>query len=183
MVLAAGGRSGAPTTHKRGARCENTARRVGSRFSLVDDGSTAVQKAAFVVGAAFLLVGVAGFVPGITTDYDQMEFAGHDSGAQLLGIFQVSVLHNIVHLLLGVIGIAAARTWAASRWFLIGGGAVYLVLWLYGLLVEKDSDANFVPLDEADDWLHFGIGVGMIALGVLLGRRETWDVDRPDERT
>lgn len=54
-----------------------------------------VQIAALVVGAVFLLVGILGFVPGITTDYDLLGGAGHHSGAKLLGIFQVSVLHNL----------------------------------------------------------------------------------------
>jgi hypothetical protein len=129
-----------------------------------------VQQAAQVVGLVFLLVGVLGFIPGVTTDYDEMQFASHDSGAQLLGIFQVSILHNIVHLLFGVAGLAMARGFASARAFLLGGGAVYLALWLYGLIVEKDSDANFVPMDNADDWLHFALGVGMITLGVVLAR-------------
>jgi len=63
-----------------------------------------IQKAAAAVGAVFLLVGILGFVPGITTGFGDMKFAGHESGAELLGIFQVSVLHNIVHLLFGVAG-------------------------------------------------------------------------------
>ncbi len=130
-----------------------------------------VQKAAVLVGAVFLLVGVLGFIPGITTDYDSLEAAGHESHAKLLGIFQVSVLHNIVHLLFGAAGIALARTASTARAFLIGGGVVYLVLWLYGLVIDKTSQANFVPLNTADDWLHFVLGLGMIALGVVLGKR------------
>ena len=65
-----------------------------------------VQLAALVVGVVFLVVGVLGFVPGITSDYDSLGAAGHESHAMLLGIFQVSVLHNIVHLLFGVAGVA-----------------------------------------------------------------------------
>ena len=132
---------------------------------------TAVQQAAMLVGAVFLLVGVLGFIPGITTGYDSLEAAGHESHAKLLGIFQVSVLHNIVHLLFGAAGLALARSASTARAFLIGGGAVYLVLWLYGLVIDKTSQANFVPLNTADDWLHFVLGLGMIALGVILGRR------------
>jgi hypothetical protein len=100
-----------------------------------------------------------------------MEAAGHKSHAELLGIFQVSILHNIVHILFGVAGLALARTAANARNYLIGGGVIYLVLWLYGLLVDKASAANFVPVNVADDWLHFVLGVGMVALGVLLGRQ------------
>ncbi len=44
---------------------------------------------------------------------------------------------------------------------------IYLVLWLYGLLVDHSSAANFVPVNTADDWLHLGLGVGMIALGLI----------------
>ena len=100
---------------------------------------TQVQLAALVVGAVFLLVGVLGFVPGITTHYDDMTFAGHHSMAKLLGVFMVSVLHNIVHLLFGVAGIIAARTARNSRLYLIVGGVIYLVLWLYGLIDRPDE--------------------------------------------
>ncbi|ORT56875.1 hypothetical protein BKD26_26935 [Streptomyces sp. CB03238] len=130
-----------------------------------------MRRAALVVGAVFVLVGILGFIPGVTTHYESMTFAEHHSEAKLLGVFQVSVLHNIVHLLFGVAGLALARAATTARAFLIGGGAVYLVLWIYGLIVDQDSAANFVPLNSADNWLHFVLGIGMIALGVLLTRR------------
>jgi hypothetical protein len=101
-----------------------------------------------------------------------MTFAGKDSGAQLLGIFEVSILHNIVHLLFGVVGLALARSWGGARSFLIGGGLIYLVLWIYGLAVDSGSDANFVPLDDADNWLHLALGLAMVALGLALSRRD-----------
>lgn len=130
-----------------------------------------LQTAARVVAAVFLLVGILGFIPGVTTDYGGMTFAGHESTAMLLGVFHVSILHNIVHLLFGVAGLALARTAAGAAGFLIGGGAIYLALWLYGLLIDQHSAANFVPVNGADNWLHLGLGVGMIGLGVALRRR------------
>lgn len=132
---------------------------------------TPVQMAALGVGVVFLLVGIAGFIPGITTNFDSLTFAGHHSEALLLGLFSVSILHNIVHLVFGVAGIAMARTIAAAKAYLIGGGVIYAVLWLYGLVIDKDSSANFVPLNTAVDWLHFVLAVGMIALGLLLAPR------------
>ena len=136
-------------------------------------GRTLVQTAALAVAATFALVGVLGFIPGITTNYDTLKFAGHESEALLLGLFQVSILHNIVHLLFGVAGFALARTVSGARSYLIGGGAVYLVLWLYGLLIDHNSSANFVPVNAADNWLHFVLGVAMIALGFVLSRNRT----------
>lgn len=133
---------------------------------------------AAAVAVVFLLVGILGFIPGITTDYDSMQFAGHESEAMLFGVFQVSVLHNIVHLLFGVVGLILARTVLGARWFLIGGGIIYAVLWIYGLIVDPDSTANFVPLNTADNWLHFGLAVGMIALGLLVPAAAGKSADR-----
>ncbi|MFC4058872.1 DUF4383 domain-containing protein [Planomonospora corallina] len=132
-----------------------------------------LQTAARITGIVFLLVGVLGFIPGITSNVDQMTFAGHQSDAMLLGIFEVSILHNIVHLLFGIAGLAMSRSWTGARNFLVGGGIVYLLLWLYGLIVPHDSSANFVPLNTADNWLHLLLGLGMVGLGTALARRHT----------
>ncbi|WIE56535.1 DUF4383 domain-containing protein [Curtobacterium sp. MCLR17_031] len=130
---------------------------------------SSVQKAALVVGIVFLLVGNAGFVPGITTG--DLAGAGHESMGMLLGIFQVSVLHNIVHLLFGVVGLLAANRASGSRMYLVLGGIVYFVLWIYGLFTAgHSSGANFVPLNNADNWLHLVLAIGMVALGVVLPR-------------
>jgi hypothetical protein len=131
---------------------------------------TPVQKAALAVSAVFALVGVAGFIPGLTTNYDTMMFAGHESQAMLLGVFMVSVLHNLVHLAFGVVGFVMARTERGAYRYLVGGGVVYLLLWVYGLVIDHDSAANFVPLNTADNWLHLLLGIGMIGLGLALGR-------------
>lgn len=139
-----------------------------------------VQTVALLYGVVFLLVGVAGFIPGITTNYGSMQFAGHESEAMLLGIFQVSVLHNVIHLLYGIAGLALARTATGARQYLLWGGVVYLVVWLYGLLIAEDAPANFVPLNSADDWLHLLLGVTMVALSFL--PRFSHDRDRAPVR-
>jgi hypothetical protein len=130
---------------------------------------TPIQSLALLVGAVFLLVGILGFVPGITTHYGDMSFAGHGSDAKLLGIFQVSILHNIVHLLFGVVGIALAKAPDTARQFLIGGGVVYLALWVLGIV----GGGDWIPVNTADNWLHFGLGVGMVGLGFVAGRETT----------
>ncbi|GAS97613.1 predicted protein [Mycolicibacterium canariasense] len=129
-----------------------------------------VRLAALAVGALFLVVGVAGFIPGLTTHTDMLTWAGHHSGSMLLGVFAVSVLHNVVHLAFGVAGLLASRTVATARLFLIVGGVIYLALTLYGVVIDHAGTANFVPVNTADNWLHLVLGVTMVSLGVLTGR-------------
>jgi hypothetical protein len=140
---------------------------------------TLAQTLALLFGVVFLLVGILGFIPGITSNYDALSFAGNGSDAKLLGLFEVSILHNIVHLLFGVAGLAMAKATRSATTYLIGGGIIYLVLTVYGFVIDKTSSANFVPVNNADNWLHLVLGIGMIALG-LPGRRA---VDADGART
>jgi len=116
-------------------------------------------------GVVFLLVGVLGFIPGITSDAPG-DFAGEGSEAELLGIFKVSILRNIVHLLFGLVGLALARTAEGARTFLISGGVIYLLLWIAGLIGVLD----WLPANSSDHWLHFGLGIVLLGAGLLLGR-------------
>ena len=130
-------------------------------------GRSLAQGFAFVIGATFVLVGVLGFVPGIVRMFGDLSFKGPESDAQLLGLFDISVVHNIVHLLFGV-GLLASRraTWAV-RYLLIGGIA-YAAVFVYGLfVVNSTSSINFLPINTADNILHFVLSVTMIALGVV----------------
>ena len=97
----------------------------------------AVQGAAIIVAAAFLIVGVLGFLPGVTTDHDLLQFAGHHSGAKLFGVFTVSVLHNLLHMAFGVVGMVMARTYALARAYFLLGGLAYHGMWSYGLLINN----------------------------------------------
>jgi hypothetical protein len=143
-----------------------------------------IQKVSLGFGIVFLLVGIAGFIPGITTG--TLTFAGPMSGAKLIGLFQVSVLHNIVHLLYGLVGIVAAANRSLARYYLIWGGVLYLLLFVYGLIVEGTTGgANFVPVNDPDNWLHFALGVIMSGMGLFVGRSAPTDVPgqpRPSSR-
>jgi hypothetical protein len=129
-----------------------------------------IQSVALLVGIVFLAVGILGFIPGITSNYDDLQFAGHNSDAQLLAIFDTSILHNIVHLLFGVAGITLAKTWDGARTFLIGGGVIYLVLFVYGAIWHGEAGSNWIPVNWADNVLHLALGAGMIVAGVVLGK-------------
>lgn len=67
-----------------------------------------IQKATIAFGAIYALVGILGFIPGITSEVP-------DSGAvplegKLLGIFAVNLIHNLAH-----IGVGLVMIWGASR--------------------------------------------------------------------
>ena len=124
-----------------------------------------VKRVALVFGIVFLLIGILGL----------MQAGGREMGADpaphvLLGLFPVNLLHNIVHLLFGIAGLVMARTAAQARNYLVFGGAIYLVLFVYGLIVGQESAANFVPVNTADDFLHLVLGIGMVGLGLVLTR-------------
>lgn len=141
----------------------------------------AVQGAALLVGAAYLLLGALGFVPGVTTHHDTLQWMGHDSDALLFGVFAVSGLHNTVHLLFGVAGMFCARTYSASRVYFLAGGVTLLGLWIYRAASGHGGISEVFPLNRADNWLHFALGVVMLVLGLTLAAQH--DPTKPRQRT
>ena len=74
---------------------------------------------------------------------------------------------------MGIAGLIFARTVNGARGYPIVSGVIYLLLSIYGLLIDHESAANFVPIDYADNWLHLVLAVGMLGLGAVLGRTRT----------
>lgn len=118
---------------------------------------------AVVVGTAFLLLGLLGFIPGITDHHDALRFAGRSSGAMLFGLFRVSILHNLIHLAFAAAALASSSTDASARRFLSGAGVASLALWTLGV----SAGADWLPVNADDNWLHLGLGVAALALCYL----------------
>jgi len=123
------------------------------------------QIVGWVAGAVFLVVGLLGFTVS----------GGHDMagmhGGELVGIFQVNVLHNVVHLLVGaalIAGAMAGRKAARTVNTLIG--VVYLVVGALGLFI-LDSSANILALNGYDNWLHLFSGAALVAFGLWSDKR------------
>ncbi|MCV7227830.1 DUF4383 domain-containing protein [Mycolicibacterium komossense] len=131
-------------------------------------GLLAVQGAAIVMGAAFLLIGILGFTPGVTAHLDSIQLVGYRSGALLFDVFQVSVVQNLSHVAFGIVGLLLARSYAMARAYLLIGGLLFLGLWIWGLLMHPVSAANVLPINNADNWLHLGLGVTMTVLALTL---------------
>jgi uncharacterized protein DUF4383 len=119
------------------------------------------QSVALLGGVVLIALGVLGFVPGVTTNEGSIAFAGHGSGAKLIGDFQVSILLGLAYIVIGAAGVALARTIDGARRYLTGGGALFLVLWALGLA----NAGKWIPVNAADDWLHLGLGVALLGLG------------------
>ena len=120
---------------------------------------TTVQRVAQVFGYVFLLIGILGFiVTGTSMD------ANMDTAPRLLGLFPVNALHNVVHLLFGAWGVAAARTFSAAKTYGTVGGAIYLVLAVLGFIAP--TTFGLIPIGGHDIWLHAVLGIALLAAGV-----------------
>jgi hypothetical protein len=119
---------------------------------------------AITAATAFVALGVLGFLPATTQHHDQLHAWKTGSRAQLFGLFQVSVLLNAVHLGFGLLGLPASRTPVGARLYLLCGSVGYFALAVYGVAIEHRSEANILPVDRADNWLHAALALGLLVL-------------------
>lgn len=110
---------------------------------------------ALLFGIVFLAVGALGFVPGMV----KPPMDGHDvtmtqGYGDLLGLFPVNMLHNIVHILFGVWGLLAYRSLAGAKTYARGVAIIYAVLTIMGLIPATNTTFTFIPIYGNDVWLH-----------------------------
>ena len=109
---------------------------------------------ALLFGIVFLAVGVAGFIPGLVEPLH----AGHPpvdpEGGLLLGLFPINALHNAVHILFGLWGLAASRSLGGAVLYARGVALIYAVLGIAGFIPALNTLFGFVPLYQNDIWLH-----------------------------
>jgi len=117
-----------------------------------------LRKVALIFGIVFVLVALLGMIsPG------GMQMGADPAPGMILGMFGVNLLHNIVHLLVGVWGLVASRTWAGSKMFLSIGGIVYIVLAICGFFIP--TTFGLIPIGGNDIYLHAVLGLVMAGLG------------------
>lgn len=125
------------------------------------------QVAALVVALIFLLLGILGFIPGVTQHLGDITFGGPYSGAMLFGVFQTSVLRNLVWILIGLAGLGAPRTRGGATKYIAGAAMFSFVLWLYGVLFgNSDFAGNIFPSNLADFALDFCLGLAFLLTAV-----------------
>ncbi|GGK05942.1 hypothetical protein GCM10010123_39890 [Pilimelia anulata] len=135
------------------------------RPGATDRDRAVVRRTTLGVAVLLLVLGVAGFVPGVTADMDRLALAGPGSAARLFGVARVSVLHNALHLLLGLLGLMVSRERYAPRYYLLGVGGLGVLAGVWGLVLPDGAAANVLPSDTAGDLLHLALGLGMIMVG------------------
>ena len=113
-----------------------------------------IQMFARIYGIAFLVVGVAGFIPGVTQPHDHPELALEAGSGLLFGLFPVNALHNLVHLVFGAWGLFAARGFGSAQIYARAVAIIYGVLTLMGLIPATNTTFGLVPIYGHDVWLH-----------------------------
>ena len=116
----------------------------------------ALRRFALVLGIVFLIVGIAGFVPGLTVPHEHPDVTVKSGLGLELSLFPINVLHNIVHLLFGVWGLLAARSAAGARTYGRSVAIIYALLAVMGVISAGNLHTTFglVPLYGNDIWLH-----------------------------
>ena len=114
-----------------------------------------------IVGIVYLVIGIAGFIPGLVQGQDYPDLAVDAGSGALLGLFPVNVVHHLVHLLVGILGIAAYRAFESARLYSRGLAIVYGVLAVMGLIAAANLHTMFglTPLFSHDVWLHAGTAI------------------------
>jgi uncharacterized membrane protein YuzA (DUF378 family) len=124
------------------------------------------QYLALAIGVVYTLVGIAGF---FITGFEGF---AEPEGELLLGVFEINPLHNIVHLIIGLAGLAMWNRLDRARsygWLLAAG---YGLAFLYGLFVaNSDEPANFLALNQGDNWLHLVSAAAGVAIALWPARQ------------
>lgn len=134
----------------------------------------AIRYFALIYGIVFLVVGIAGFVPGLVMPFE----TGHpeltmDSGAgRLFGLFPVNVLHNLVHVAFGVWGLVAWRSVSGSITYARAVAVIYAILVVMGLIPGLETTFGLIPLYGHDVWLH-AVLAGVAAYFGFMARADT----------
>jgi len=125
-----------------------------------------VKRLAMLFGAVFIVVGVLGFtVPG------GMQMGDPANAPLLLGLFPVNLLHNVVHIAVGVWGLVAGRAYGSAVAYCKLLGFVYLALAALGFVVP--TTFGLIPIGGNDIWLHCLLGVVLVSIGFMAKGEES----------
>ena len=138
-----------------------------------------------ILGIAFLLAGILGFVPYVTVPADstaQWVTLNADYGF-LAALFPVNAAHDLLHMLFGVWGLAASGTFAAAvrycRWI----AWIYSILVVLGAIPIANTLFGVAPIYGYDVVLHLAAALLAVYGGYGAGRYEPTPPAAPAEST
>jgi hypothetical protein len=111
-----------------------------------------------VFGVLFVLIGILGFVPQLTPD------------GMLLGLFPVNAVHNIVHILLGLWGLAAGGSAPGAVMYFKSVAVIYTLLMVLGLIPATNTLFGLAPIHGHDVWLHGALAAISAYYGFVRGK-------------
>ena len=125
------------------------------------------QTFALVVGIAFAIVGVVGFIPALTPPHVHPNVTVAAGSGLALGLFPVNAIHNLVHLAFGAWGVLAANGFDTSRAYARVVAVAYGLLTVLGLVPATNSAFGFVPIYGHDIWLHAVVALAAAYFGFV----------------
>jgi hypothetical protein len=128
------------------------------------------QRFALIFGITYLVMGIMGFIPALVSTPETLPGYVSDLGVvsgfgYLMGLFPVNTPHNIIHIAVGLIGIAASISWDSSRLYSGQLGIWFGVLTILGLIPVANTLFGLVPLYGFDVLLHAATSI----LGIYFG--------------
>ncbi|RPJ47457.1 MAG: DUF4383 domain-containing protein [Chloroflexi bacterium] len=120
---------------------------------------------ALIFGIVYTLIGLMGLIPGLLTG-PTTPLAVDILHGNLLGIFPVNIIHTLVHLIFGIWGILAYRSFDSARVFSRTAGVTFILLAIFGLIPGLNTLFGLAPLHGSDVWLHLVSGVVALYFGL-----------------
>ena len=118
------------------------------------------KTAALAIGIIFIVVGLLGFIDN--------PIVGSSENA----IFHADTVHNMVHIISGVLFVLVAMSAPASAsTFMVIFGIVYLAIGILGMTsVGEEGMAKvlgFLHVNAADNYLHIALGIAIALAGII----------------
>lgn len=104
----------------------------------------------YIAGVVFIVLGLLGFV-----------------NDPVLGIFDVDALHNIIHLVSGILALVfASQGESQARMFALVLGIVYALVTILGFLTGDGKILGLVSVNGADNYLHLVLAIVFLVVGL-----------------
>src|SRR5687768_29192 len=115
-----------------------------------------IRAFALALGLVYLLVGIAGFIPGLVEPpaANAPAVHVHHGHGYLLGLFPVNLLHNLFHIFIGLFGLVGSISYLGARLYARSVALIYGILAILGLIPMANTVFGLIPIHGNDVWLH-----------------------------